>query len=77
MLSTSDQKLSSQLKTMMKPTKSGRRRSLNIWHDKKIHPRKYMPGQQVLLFNSRLKPFPGKLKFRWSGPFEITKVSPP
>ncbi|KAK8667594.1 hypothetical protein V6N13_007742 [Hibiscus sabdariffa] len=35
-----------------------------------------MPGQQVLLFNSRLKLFPGKLKSRWSGPFEITQVAP-
>ncbi|PIN16610.1 DNA-directed DNA polymerase [Handroanthus impetiginosus] len=31
-------------------------------------------GQYVLLFNSRLKLFPGKLKFRWSGPFRITEV---
>ena len=33
-----------------------------------------MAGQQVLLFNSRLKLFPGKLKSRWSGPFIVTKV---
>ncbi|KAK9030265.1 hypothetical protein V6N11_031693 [Hibiscus sabdariffa] len=46
------------------------------WHDKKILPRQYQPGQQVLLFNSRLKLFPGKLKSRWSGPFIITHVSP-
>jgi hypothetical protein len=44
------------------------------WHDKKIIPRKFQPGQQVLLFNSRLKLFPGKLKSRWSGPFEVIKV---
>ncbi|GJT02566.1 reverse transcriptase domain-containing protein [Tanacetum coccineum] len=30
----------------------------------------------VLLFNSRLKIFSGKLKTRWSGPFTITKVFP-
>ncbi|KAK8563275.1 hypothetical protein V6N12_035425 [Hibiscus sabdariffa] len=42
----------------------------------KILPRHYQPGQQVLLFNSRLKLFPGKLKSRWSGPFTITKVAP-
>ncbi|KAL4325134.1 hypothetical protein GQ457_11G027160 [Hibiscus cannabinus] len=46
------------------------------WHDKKILPKDYQPGQQVLLFNSRLKLFPGKLKSRWSGPFIITHVSP-
>ncbi|KAK8589895.1 hypothetical protein V6N12_024285 [Hibiscus sabdariffa] len=46
------------------------------WHDQKILPRQYQLGQQVLLFNSRLKLFPGKLKSRWSGPFIITNVSP-
>nr|GEX43678.1 putative ribonuclease H-like domain-containing protein [Tanacetum cinerariifolium] len=30
----------------------------------------------VLLFNSRLKIFSGKLKTRWSGPFTITRVFP-
>ena len=46
------------------------------WHDKHIQPRSFEEGQQVLLFNSRLKLFPGKLKSRWSGPFTITKVYP-
>ncbi|KAK8686450.1 hypothetical protein V6N13_125475 [Hibiscus sabdariffa] len=46
------------------------------WHDQKILPRQYQPGQQVLLFNSRLKLFLGKLKSRWSDPFIITNVSP-
>nr|GEW19248.1 reverse transcriptase domain-containing protein [Tanacetum cinerariifolium] len=31
---------------------------------------------KVLLFNSRLKIFSGKLKFRWSGPFTISQVYP-
>ena len=46
------------------------------WHDRKIKERHFEPGQQVLLFNSRLKLFPGKLKSRWSGPFTITQVFP-
>ena len=33
-------------------------------------------GQQVLLFNSKLKLFPGKLKSRWSGPFTVAHVYP-
>ncbi|KAK8574667.1 hypothetical protein V6N12_062356 [Hibiscus sabdariffa] len=33
-------------------------------------------GKQVLLYNSRLKLFPGKLKSRWSGPFLVHKVYP-
>ncbi|KAL5546694.1 hypothetical protein UlMin_006381 [Ulmus minor] len=46
------------------------------WHDKRIHPISFEEGQQVLLFNSRLKLFPGKLKSRWSGPFKLLKIHP-
>ncbi|XP_075507502.1 uncharacterized protein LOC142544330 [Primulina tabacum] len=46
------------------------------WHDKIIVRRELKPGQQVLLFNSRLKLFPGKLKSRWSGPFVVETVYP-
>ena len=46
------------------------------WHDRKIIPRDFAAGDKVLLFNSRLKLFPGKLKSRWSGPFTITEVRP-
>ncbi|XP_070002545.1 uncharacterized protein LOC142165959 [Nicotiana tabacum] len=45
------------------------------WHDKRIKPCHFEPGQQVLLFNSRLKLFPGKLKSRWSSPFEVVRVT--
>ncbi|KAJ9543738.1 LOW QUALITY PROTEIN: hypothetical protein OSB04_023445 [Centaurea solstitialis] len=45
-----------------------------IWHDRRINQRTFSEGQKVLLFNSRLKIFPGKLKSRWSGPFTIDKV---
>ena len=44
------------------------------WHDKHITKKEFTVGQEVLLFNSRLKLFPGKLKSRWSGPFTVTKV---
>nr|GEV13828.1 reverse transcriptase domain-containing protein [Tanacetum cinerariifolium] len=33
-------------------------------------------GDQVLLFNSRLKIFSGKLKTHWTGPFTVTQVFP-
>nr|GFA42785.1 reverse transcriptase domain-containing protein [Tanacetum cinerariifolium] len=45
-------------------------------HDAKIKNRFFNVGDQVLLFNSRLKIFSGKLKSRWSGPFTISKVYP-
>nr|GEW44866.1 hypothetical protein [Tanacetum cinerariifolium] len=43
-------------------------------HDSKIKNQIFNVGDRVLLFNSRLKIFSGKLKTRWSGPFTITKV---
>ncbi|GKD63145.1 reverse transcriptase domain-containing protein [Tanacetum coccineum] len=45
-------------------------------HDSKIKNRIFNVGDQVLLFNSRLKIFSGKLKSRWSGPFTVTEVYP-
>lgn len=46
------------------------------WHDKHIQNRNFKVGQKVLLFNSKLKLFPGKLKSRWSGPFTVKHVYP-
>ncbi|GKD64346.1 reverse transcriptase domain-containing protein, partial [Tanacetum coccineum] len=45
-------------------------------HDAKIKNRVFNVSDQVLLFNSRLKIFSGKLKSRWSGPFTIAQVYP-
>nr|GEY81280.1 reverse transcriptase domain-containing protein [Tanacetum cinerariifolium] len=45
-------------------------------HDSKIKDRVFNVGDRVLLFNSRLKIFSGKLKTHWSGPFTITQVFP-
>nr|GEZ11821.1 reverse transcriptase domain-containing protein [Tanacetum cinerariifolium] len=45
-------------------------------HDDKIRNRIFNVGDQVLLFNSRLKIFSGKLKSRWSGPFTISEIYP-
>nr|GEX06896.1 reverse transcriptase domain-containing protein [Tanacetum cinerariifolium] len=43
-------------------------------HDSKIKDRIFNIGDRVLLLNSRLKIFSGKLKSRWSGPFTISHV---
>nr|GEX75074.1 reverse transcriptase domain-containing protein [Tanacetum cinerariifolium] len=45
-------------------------------HDAKIKNQIFNVGDQVLLFNSRLKIFSGKHKSRWSGPFTIAEVYP-
>ena len=41
------------------------------WHDQRILMREFKAGDQVLLFNSKLRLFPGKLNFKWSGPFTV------
>jgi hypothetical protein len=43
-------------------------------HDQSILRRSFEPGQKVLLYNSRLHLFPGKLKSQWTGPFVIRTV---
>ena len=41
------------------------------WHDQRILRREFKEGDQVLLFNSRLRLFRGKLKSKWSGPYTV------
>nr|GEU87587.1 hypothetical protein [Tanacetum cinerariifolium] len=44
------------------------------WHDKRIKtPINYEKGDKTLLFNSRLRLFPRKLKSRLYGPFSVSK----
>ncbi|GKE72742.1 reverse transcriptase domain-containing protein [Tanacetum coccineum] len=45
-------------------------------HDSKIKNHVFNVGNRVLLFNSRLKIFSGKLKTRWTGPFTVAQVFP-
>ncbi|KAM1227519.1 hypothetical protein ACFX2J_006727 [Malus domestica] len=46
------------------------------FHDKMIRGKTFSIGQKVLLFNSRLRLFPGKLRSKWIGPFVVTNVFP-
>ena len=41
------------------------------WHEQRILRREFIVGDQVLLFNSRMKLFPGKLKSKCSGPYTV------
>nr|XP_009766044.1 PREDICTED: uncharacterized protein LOC104217473 [Nicotiana sylvestris] len=47
-----------------------------IWHDKLIRPKIFKIGDQVLLYNSRLRLFPEKLISRWTGPYNVIGVTP-
>ncbi|XP_040932062.1 uncharacterized protein [Gossypium hirsutum] len=48
----------------------------NRWHDSHTQPHEFKEGQKVLLFNLRLRLFPGKLKSQRKGPYTIYKVYP-
>jgi len=46
------------------------------WHDKRIKLKIFTPGDQVLLFNSRVRLFGhGKLRSKWEGPFKVVSSS--
>ena len=47
---------------------------LKRWHDQLIARKHFQKGDQVLLYDSKLHLFPGKLKSRWTGPFTIQEV---
>ncbi|SPT16030.1 unnamed protein product [Triticum aestivum] len=44
------------------------------WHDKRIQKREFNVGDYVLLFNSRLRFFAGKLLSKWEAPYVIEEV---
>ena len=46
------------------------------WRDQKIMRKEFKAGEQVLLYNSRFKLFPGKLKLRLSGPYTVVVSTP-
>ncbi|XP_057719925.1 uncharacterized protein LOC130934364 [Arachis stenosperma] len=43
-------------------------------YDKHIKRREFKPGELVLLYNSRLRLMPGKLRSRWKGPYRVEKA---
>jgi hypothetical protein len=45
-----------------------------LWHDRHIIWKKFVPGQQVLVYDSRFHLFPGKFKSRWYGPCTVENV---
>ena len=44
---------------------------LKRWHDQLVTRKDFLKGQRVLLYDSKLHIFSGKLKSRWLGPFTI------
>ncbi|RVW67359.1 Retrovirus-related Pol polyprotein from transposon 17.6 [Vitis vinifera] len=48
----------------------------NSYHDKLILRKKFKQGEKVLLYDSKLHIFPGKLRSRWNGPYVVKEVFP-
>ena len=46
------------------------------WHDQMITGKNFNKGDQVLLYDSKLHLFSGKLKSRWTGPFIVEQAYP-
>ena len=46
------------------------------WHDKHVMRKEFHEGDKVLIFNSRLKLFPRKLRSQWYEPITVTSVTP-
>jgi len=46
------------------------------YHDKHLRGKQLDPGMKVLLHNTRVKLFLGKLRSRWDGPYEVVQVFP-
>ena len=46
------------------------------WHDQRNLRKKFKVGELFLLYNSKLKLFPRKLKSRWSGSYTVIAVTP-
>ncbi|XP_057761174.1 uncharacterized protein LOC130981612 [Arachis stenosperma] len=49
---------------------------VKVVHDKHIKRRKFRPRELVLLYNSRLRLMPCKLRSRWEGPYRVEKAEP-
>ena len=47
---------------------------LKRWHDQLVSRKEFQKGQKVLLYDSKLHIFSGKLKSRWIGPFTIQQM---
>ena len=45
------------------------------WPDKHVVARHFEPGKIVLLFNTRLRLSLINLKLKWSGPFEVVRMT--
>ncbi|XP_051140019.1 uncharacterized protein LOC127257627 [Andrographis paniculata] len=49
---------------------------IKFYHDRKLKKKEFTVGSKVLLYDTRLHLFPGKLRSRWTGPYIVRQVLP-
>ncbi|XP_051127814.1 uncharacterized protein LOC127249163 [Andrographis paniculata] len=49
---------------------------MKFYHDRKLKKKEFTEGSKVLLYDTRLHLFPGKLRSRWTGPYIVRQVLP-
>ncbi|XP_059429142.1 uncharacterized protein LOC132162951 [Corylus avellana] len=59
----------------MSPYRLNKERT-KAYHDKQLVRKEFHVGQKMLIYNLKLRLFPGKLKSQWFGPCVVTKVFP-
>ena len=52
------------------------KQKMKAYHDAHIHRKSFYEGQKVLLYDSKLHLFPGKLRSKWKGPYVVKHVLP-
>ena len=61
---------------MMPTCRRLQRKDKKKWHDQMITGKNFNKGDQVLLYDSKLHLFLGKLRSRWTGPFIVQRTHP-
>ncbi|XP_051144095.1 uncharacterized protein LOC127260406 [Andrographis paniculata] len=52
------------------------KKMMKFYHDRKLKKKEFAEGSKVLLYDTRLHLFPGKLRSRWTGPYIVRQVLP-
>ncbi|XP_025636043.1 uncharacterized protein [Arachis hypogaea] len=52
------------------------KKKMKAVHDRNIRGKEFKAGDLILLYNSRLRLLPGKLRSKWEGPYQVVKAEP-
>ncbi|XP_072076665.1 uncharacterized protein [Arachis hypogaea] len=52
------------------------KKKAKTFHEQNIRRKSFKIGDEVMVYNSRLRLMPGMLRSRWDGPFKVVDVKP-